>query len=177
MPKAFDLVIKNVRVVRPKKTSVDCLDIAITDGKIERLAPDVSAEQAEQVFDGRNYLAFPGCVDAHMHIGIYSPLHDDAVSESKAAAFGGVTSSLNYMRTGHYYLNRGGSYRDFMAEVFQQSKGRFWVDYGYHIAPIESAHIEEMEHLLVDHGIRPSKYSCSTAAMGCMGGHLRKTNF
>ena len=103
MPKAFDLVIKNVRVVRPNKTSVDRLDIAIRDGKIERLAPDIAAEQAEQIFDGRNHLAFPGCVDAHMHIGIYSPLSDDAVSESKAAAMGGVTSSLNYMRTGHYY--------------------------------------------------------------------------
>ena len=41
MSKQFDLVIKNVRVVRPTKTSVDCLDIAIKDGKISRLAPDV----------------------------------------------------------------------------------------------------------------------------------------
>jgi len=177
MPKAFDLVIKNVRVVRPKKTSVDCLDIAITDGKIERLAPDISAEQADQVFDGRNYLAFPGCVDAHMHIGIYSPLHDDAVSESKAAAIGGVTSSLNYMRTGHYYLNRGGSYRDFMAEVFRQSKGRFWVDYGYHIAPIESAHIDEMEHLLVDHGIPSFKIFMFYGGYGLHGRSSSQNDF
>ena len=74
-----------------------------------------------------------------MHVGIYSPLAEDAVSESKAAAMGGVTSSLNYIRTGHYYLNRGGPYREFMPEVFKQSDGRFWVDYGYHVAPIEAA--------------------------------------
>ena len=110
--------------------------------------PSSQAGQAEQVFDGKNHLAFPGCVDAHMHVGIYSPLAEDAVSESKAAAMGGVTSSLNYIRTGHYYLNRGGPYRAFMPEVFKQSKGRFWVDYGYHIAPIEAAHIDEMEHLV-----------------------------
>ena len=177
MSKAFDLVIKNVRVVRPKKTSVDCLDIAIRGGKIERLAPDISAEQAEQVFDGRNYLAFPGCVDAHMHIGIYSPLYDDAVSESKAAAMGGVTSSLNYMRTGHYYLNRGGSYRDFMREVFHQSKGRFWVDYGYHIAPIESAHIDEMEHLLVDHGIPSFKIFMFYGGYGLHGRSSSQNDF
>ena len=42
-------------------------------------------------FDGKNQLAFPGCVDAHMHIGIYSPLAEDALTESKAAAMGGVT--------------------------------------------------------------------------------------
>jgi allantoinase len=177
MSKAFDLVIKNVRVVRPKKTSVDCLDIAIRDGKIEHLAPAVSAEQAEQIFDGGNHLAFPGCVDAHMHIGIYSPLNEDAASESKAAAMGGVTSSLNYMRTGHYYLNRGGPYRDFMPEVLKQSKGRFWVDYGYHIAPIESAHIAEMEHLLVDYGIPSFKIFMFYGGYGLHGRSSSQNEF
>src|ERR1700684_4011789 len=157
MSKLFDLVIKNARVARPNKTSVDCLDIGIKDGKIRRLAPELEVGQAEQGFDGKNYLVFPGCVDAHMHVGIYSPLPEDAVSESKAAAMGGVTSSLNYIRTGHYYLNRGGPYREFMPEVFKQSNGRFWVDYGYHIAPIEAAHIDEMEHLVLDHGITSFK--------------------
>lgn len=177
MSKAFDLVIKNVRVVRPKKTSVDCLDIAIRDGKIELLAPAVSAEQAEQIFDGGNRLAFPGCVDAHMHIGIYSPLNEDAASESKAAAMGGVTSSLNYMRTGHYYLNRGGPYRDFMPDVLKQSKGRFWVDYGYHIAPIESAHIAEMEHLLVDYGIPSFKIFMFYGGYGLHGRSSSQNEF
>ena len=32
--KTFDLVIKNARVVRPNNTGVDCLDIAIKDGKV-----------------------------------------------------------------------------------------------------------------------------------------------
>src|SRR5499427_4230880 len=177
MSKAFDLVIKNVRVVRPKETSVACLDIAIRDGKIERLAPDVSAEQAEQVFDGRNSLAFPGCVDAHMHIGIYSPLHEDAVSESKAAAMGGVTSSLNYIRTGHYYLNRGGPYRDFMPEVLKQSEGHFWVDYGYHVAPIEAGHIEEMERLALDYGIPSFKIFMFYGGYGLHGRSAHQNEF
>src|ERR1035441_1869807 len=82
MEKLYDLVIKNARVVRPNKTSVDCLDIAVKQGKVARLAPDIQSEQAEAVFDAKNRLAFPGCVDAHMHIGIYAPLAQDAVSES-----------------------------------------------------------------------------------------------
>jgi allantoinase len=157
MDKPFDLVIKNARIVRPNKTSVDCLDIAVRDGKIDRIAPDIRAEQGKETFDAQNYLAFPGCVDAHMHVGIYQPLAQDAVSESKAAAMGGVTSSLNYIRTGQYYLNRSGPYRAFMPEVFKQSDGRFWVDYGYHVAPIEAQHIDEMEHLAVDHGVTSFK--------------------
>src|SRR6202140_5574534 len=152
MDKPFDTIIKNARVVRPNRTSVDCLDIAIKDGKIARLGPEIQADLASQVFDAKNRLAFPGCVDAHMHIGIYAPPAQDAVSESKAAAMGGVTSSLNYLRTGQYYLNRGGPYRDFMPEALKQSDGRFWVDYGYHVAPIEAAHIDEMEHLALEYG-------------------------
>jgi len=112
--KSFDLVIKNARVVRPNDSGVDCLDVAIKNGKVIRLAPEIQAEDAADVFDAKRLLAFPGCVDAHMHVGIYRPLAEDAVSESKAAAMGGVTSSLNYIRTGQYYLNRGGPYREVM---------------------------------------------------------------
>ena len=88
-----------------------------------RLAPEIRAEDAAEVFDAKRLLAFPGCVDAHMHVGIYRPLAEDAVSESKAAAMGGVTSSLNYIRTGTYYLNRGGPYREVMPEVLQAVGG------------------------------------------------------
>src|SRR6516164_10854254 len=173
----FDLVIKNARVVRPNDTGVDALDIGIKHGKVMRLAPQLRAEDAREVFDAKKLLAFPGCVDAHMHVGIYRPLAEDAVSESKAAAMGGVTSSLNYIRTGHYYLNRGGPYRDFMPEVFKQGRGRFWVDHGYHIAPIEAAHIGEMEHLLVDYGIPSFKIFMFYGGYGLHGRSSSQNEF
>jgi allantoinase len=150
---ALDLAIKNARVVRPNRNAVDLLDIGVKDGKFVRLAPEIRPEEAKTVFDARGLLAFPGLVDAHMHPGIYRPLAEDAPSESRAAAMGGVTTMLNYMRSGQYYLNRGGPYRDFMPEVMKLSQGNFWVDYGYHIAPIEGAHVDEMDALLVDWGV------------------------
>ena len=153
MNSKLDLVVKNVRVVRPNKSSVDLLDIGIKDGKFARLAPEIRAEEAAQVIDGKNRLGFPGCVDAHMHVGIYQDLDVDAVTESKAAAMGGVTSSLNYMRTGQYYLNRGGSWHQFMPEVLRLAEGNFWVDYGFHMAPIESGHIDEMEEMATRFGV------------------------
>jgi allantoinase len=177
MDKLFDTVIKNARVVRPNKTSIDCLDIAIKDGKIARVGPDIQAEQAKQIFDAKNRLAFPGCVDAHMHIGIYAPLAEDALTESKAAAMGGVTSSLNYLRTGHYYLNRGGPYREFMPEVYRQSDGRFWVDYGFHLAPIEASHIDEMEHLVTDHGVTSFKIFMFYGGYGLHGASSKQNEF
>jgi allantoinase len=155
--KTFDLAIKNARVVRPKQSGVECLDIGIKDGKVARLSPEIRADDAAEIFDAKQLLAFPGCVDAHMHIGIYQPLADDALTESKAAAMGGVTSSLNYIRTGQYYLNRGGPYREVMPEVLRLSEGRFWVDYGYHVAPIEAQHLKEMDYLATEHGVTSFK--------------------
>lgn len=153
----YDLIINNVQVVRPKKTTVQRMDIAITNGKIELVAPAIELGLAKQVYDGKDYLAFPGLVDAHMHTGIYNPLAEDAITESKAAAMGGVTSSLNYMRTGKYYLNKTGSYSEFFPEVLDVSRGNYFVDYAYHIAPINKSHINEIELLIEKYGVTSFK--------------------
>ncbi|MBD6614804.1 amidohydrolase family protein [Komarekiella sp. 'clone 1'] len=153
----LDKIIKNVRVVRPHQDAVELLDLGIKDEKFAQIAPDISPDRAKEVFDAKNLLGFPGVVDAHMHIGIYQPLDKDAVTETKAAAMGGVTTSLNYIRTGQYYLNKGGSYRDFFPEVLALSADNFFVDYGYHIAPIASQHIDEIPLLFEEHGISSFK--------------------
>ncbi|HEX2334779.1 MAG TPA: dihydroorotase family protein [Burkholderiales bacterium] len=153
----YDLLIKNVRVVRPNASSVEDVDIAITGEKFSHIGKSLSATEAKAVYDGKGSLAFPGVVDAHMHTGIYSPLEEDAVSESRAAAQGGVTSSLNYFRTGQYYLNRGGPYGDFFPEVLRVSSGRFHVDYGYHLAPMDSGHVREIPSLIEKHGVSSFK--------------------
>ncbi|MBD2726124.1 amidohydrolase family protein [Nostoc sp. FACHB-892] len=153
----LDQIIKNVRVVRPHQDAIELLDLGIKNGKFAQIAPNINPDTGKEVFDGKNLLAFPGVVDAHMHIGIYQPLDKDAVTETKAAAMGGVTTSLNYIRTGQYYLNKGGSYRDFFPEVLALSTGNFFIDYSYHIAPIASQHIDEIPLLFEEHGVSSFK--------------------
>jgi allantoinase len=136
---------------------VESMDVAVSGGKFASIAPSIDASRAKKVFDGKNRIAFPGLVDPHMHTGIYSPLEQDAVTESKAAAQGGVTSSLNYIRTGGYYLNKGGPYRKFFPEVLELSAGNFHVDYAYHIAPMSKQHIGEIPSLINKHGITSFK--------------------
>ncbi len=89
----LDLLIKNIRIVRPNHNVVDLLDVGIKNGRFAQIAPVIPAENAKEVFDGDNLLAFPGIVDAHTHVGIYQPLAEDAITESKAAAMGGVTTT------------------------------------------------------------------------------------
>jgi len=109
----YDRIITNVRVVRHDNPEPLDADIAIADGKVVAVAPGLDASEAAEVTDGQGRLAFPGVVDAHEHWGIYNPLSEDAVSESRACAQGGVTSSITYIRTGQYYLNQGGPYSEF----------------------------------------------------------------
>jgi allantoinase len=153
----FDLVLKNLTVVRPGRETVESLDIGITDGKFTALEAGISADLAKEVRDCSGLTAFPGIIDAHMHVGIYSPLEEDAVTESKAAVTGGVTTGITYFRTGQYYLNQGGPYRDFYPKVLDISKGNYWMDYAYHLAPIASSHIDEMEYLLTEEGVSSFK--------------------
>jgi allantoinase len=153
----FDLLIRNVRVVRPHGNVVHEADIAVQGGRVAKVAPALDAARAKTVYEGKGRLAFPGVVDAHMHCGIYSPLEEDAVSESKAAAMGGVTSSLNYFRTGQYYLNKGGPYAKFFPEVLKLAKDRFHVDYGFHLAPMDRKHIDELPMLIDKHGVASFK--------------------
>jgi allantoinase len=153
----WDLLVKNVRVVRPQGHAVHEADIAIQGGKFAAIGGGLDAKKAKRVYDGKGRLAFPGVVDAHTHAGIYSPLKEDAVSESRAAAQGGVTSMINYFRTGQYYLNKGGPYRKFFPEVLAISKGRFHVDYAFHLAPMDSTHIREIPQLIEKHGVSSFK--------------------
>ena len=152
-----DLLIRNVRVVRPRVNAVETADIAISDGRFTQIAPNINPDTARTVVDGKQRLAFPGAVDAHMHTGIYAPLAEDALTESRAAAMGGVTSSLNYLRTGKYYLNKGGPYSEFFPEALEQSAGRFHVDYAYHLAPMMAAHIDEIDDLVQRFGVTSFK--------------------
>ena len=164
----YDLLIKNVRVVRPHGNVGAEGDIAIAAGKVARIAPGIDVALAKEVFDGRGRLAFPGVVDAHMHSGIYSPLAEDAVTESRAAAQGGVTSSLNYFRTGQYYLNKGGPYRKFFPEVLEAQQGP--LPRGLRLPPGADGRDAHRRDPRADQQATAwpsSRSSCSTAGTGC----------
>ncbi len=144
----LDLIVKNVRMVRPGKQSVDRVDLGIKGGKFSKIAAEIPADEAEEVFDAKNLLGFPGAIDPHTHVGIYKHVSEDAKTESAAAASGGVTAMLTYFRTGGLYLEKGGSYTDFFPELLNLSEGNYHVDYGYNISPVQGSHITEMDFLL-----------------------------
>ena len=173
----YDRLIRNVRVARPNQSAVPVQDIAIANGRFAAIGPAIDPALAREVVDAQGMLGFPGVVDAHMHTGIYSPLADDALTESRAAAQGGVTSSLNYFRSGQYYLNKGGPYAEFFPEVLDISAGRFYVDYAYHLAPMDSRQIGEIDMLIEKHGVTSFKIFMFYGGYGLHGASQHQHDF
>ena len=173
----FDLLLKDVQIVRPRQSSTPRVDIGIRDGRISEIAPQLPTSGTRMIIDGKGRLAFPGVVDAHMHTGIYSQLREDALTESRAAAQGGVTSSLNYFRSGRYYLNEGGPYSRLFPKVLDQSRGRFYVDYAYHLAPIDSTQVAEIESLVETHGVTSFKIFMFYGGYGLHGASDKQRDF
>ncbi len=173
----LDLIITNVSVVLAGEAEPQAVDIGVKDGKIVRLEAGLSPDLAERVVDGGDKVAFPGVVDAHQHWGIYNPLAEDAVSESRASAQGGVTTALSYMRTGQYYLNKGGDYADFFPEVLELTDGRAVIDYAYHLAPMSRRHIEEIPELVGRHGVTSFKIFMFYGGHGLHGRSTDQSSF
>lgn len=132
-------------------------DIGIRDGRIASVADRIDPASADEVIDAKGQLVMPGAVDAHFHIGIYRPVADDARSETRSALVGGTTSVVSYFRTGSHYLNRTGPYAEVFPEVLASVDGNAYTDYGFHIAIMTSAQIDEIDWL-VQAGVGSFKY-------------------
>ncbi|HUX04420.1 MAG TPA: dihydroorotase family protein [Acidimicrobiales bacterium] len=152
----LDLLVKNALVVRPGgEPRLESL--AIRDGKFHAISDSIPESDAKLVVDAEGRYAFPGVVDAHQHWGIYNPLAEDAVSESRACAQGGVTTGITYLRTGRYYLNRTGPYAEVLPAALEMTEGRAYVDYGFHVAPILHEHIAEIPSIIENFGVTSFK--------------------
>lgn len=153
----YDLLIRNAMVVRPGADAPEQLDVAVKDGAFAAFEPTIEPDRAADVVDATGKHLFPGVVDAHQHWGIYNDLSEDADSESRASAQGGVTAGITYIRTGAYYLNRTGPYREIFPDILEKTAGRAYVDYAFHVAPILAEHIDEIPHLIEEHGVASYK--------------------
>jgi allantoinase len=61
------------------------------------------------------------------------------------------------MRTGQYYLNKGGPYEEFYPQVLEAASGRAYIDYGFHLAPMMRRHIDEIPQLVQEFGVTSFK--------------------
>ena len=128
------------------KIGVIHADIGICEREeIPAISKRYRGKEAVRVIDASGKYVFPGAVDSHFHIGIFRPMDEDAPSESRSAAWGGVTTIGSYFRTGKNYLNKSGPYKEIFPEVLEKSKNSFYTDYVYHITIMTPEQMNEIE--------------------------------
>jgi allantoinase len=171
-----ELVIRGALVVTDDDDPVR-MDIEVRDGVIVRIAAGVRPAPTATVIDATGLMAFPGAVDAHQHWGIYSPLDEDTASESRAAAQGGVTTGLTYLRSGQYYLNKSGPYAELLPEALALADGRAHIDYAFHLAPMMRQHIDEIPALIDEHGVTSFKIFMFYGGHGLHGRSSDQSSF
>jgi dihydroorotase len=64
----YDLLLKGGRVIDPKNRIDGPMDVAITGGKIARVAADIPASQARRTVDVAGLTVTPGLIDIHVHV-------------------------------------------------------------------------------------------------------------
>ena len=115
-----DSVIVGSHVVTPG--GIVDTNIVIKDGRISRLTRDVPGCRR---IDASGLVSIPGAVDPHVHYGVYSPIGEAALTESRAAALGGVTTMMRMLRL-------RGSYREGLGAQLDGGAGRHHIDYAVH---------------------------------------------
>ncbi|MDR1900397.1 MAG: dihydropyrimidinase [Treponema sp.] len=94
----FDILIKNGKIVTPLSTFEG--DIGVRDEKIA--AVGASLGEAVRIIDAAGKYVLPGLVDPHMHIAAPFGGNIDVLdfySAGRAAAFGGVTTIMDFCNT------------------------------------------------------------------------------
>ena len=106
-------------------------DVAISDGRIEAVAPDL-ARPGVETLDATGLLILPGCVDVHTHTRLPSDEQPDRFfADSVAAAFGGTTTFLAFNNPGTGISDEGsGTLLAGMREFRARTEGESAVDFG-----------------------------------------------
>lgn len=129
MSTEFDTVIRGGQVVTD--TDVIAADLAILDGKIAAIGPDLPAGRAE--FGARGRFVMPGGVDPHAHIEQLSGMGvmnaDTFETATRAAAMGGTTSVISFAAQ-----QKGQTLRETVDDYAARADRGAAIDYAFHLS-------------------------------------------
>ena len=125
-------------------------NIVIDDGKIKLITNE--SPTCDKKINGSGLVSIPGVIDTHVHYGVYSPIDQAAITESHAAAIGGVTTMMRMFRL-------EGSYIDSLQKHLLASQKSHYIDYTLHASIFNENQISEMKYCtLLYHLCRSSIY-------------------
>jgi len=157
MTERYQAVIKGGLVVGPN--SIRRLDLAIKDGKIARIAPDLLDHEAKEVIDGTGKYVFPGLIDVHVH-----PVYVDTILNcSLLGAFGGITTMIHYA-----YARPGMALGKTVGQFIEEGKETSYTDFAIHGAMFDAKNQIQDIPKCFEMGVTSFKMFMTYAKLGWM---------
>ncbi|MCI0439089.1 MAG: amidohydrolase family protein, partial [Chloroflexi bacterium] len=95
-----NLLLKGGEVIDPSQNLRRKMDVAVRDGFISQLAPNLRPEEGARVIDVTGKLVTPGLIDLHTHV--YEGVNQTGVSPDLAGVKSGVTTVVDAGSAGCY---------------------------------------------------------------------------
>jgi dihydroorotase len=114
----FDLLLKGGRVIDPKNGIDRVMDVAISQGKIARVAENIAAAEAIRTIDAKGLYVTPGLIDLHVHVYMWREPGGEAVQPDAFSFRSGVTTMVDAGSSGAQ------TFPDFRDRIIRHSKTR-----------------------------------------------------
>ena len=150
----MNTLIRNGAVVTAEVTRR--ADVLIEGERIREVREAIPESAAEKVIDAAGMYVIPGGIDVHTHLDMPfggSQSSDDFETGTRAAAFGGTTSIVDFA-----IQARGTRMRDALDTWWKKAEGRACIDYGLHmiVTDLGASGLEDMDEM-VDEGVASFK--------------------
>jgi dihydropyrimidinase len=142
----MSLLLRNGTVVTSTKT--EKADILIDGEQIKDISPNIPVEQADRVIDVAGMLLLPGGIDVHTHLDMPfggTTSSDDFETGTKAAAFGGTTTLIDFA-----IQPKGTKMRSALDTWWKKAESKASIDYGLHmiVTDLGEAGLEDMDDMV-----------------------------
>jgi dihydropyrimidinase len=133
-------------------------DILVEGGRIRAIGLDLPVEGDDVVrIDATGLLVLPGGVDCHTHLENTfgeSTTADDFISGTRAAAFGGTTTIVDFA-----FQNRDTGVMAAIDAACLRAEGKAAIDYGFHLITthVDDQSLEDMKHAIRHAGVSSFK--------------------
>jgi dihydropyrimidinase len=141
-------LIRNGTVVTATETGR--ADVLIEGERISQVGEGLAQSSGGRVIDATGMYVLPGGIDVHTHLDM--PLGDIASADdfetgTRAAAFGGTTSIVDFATQA-----RGTRMRDALDTWWKKAEGRASIDYGLHmiVTDLANSGIEDMDEMVAE---------------------------
>ena len=144
----MSLLIRNGTVVTSTKTQK--ADILVDGERIRDISENIPLERAHRIIDAAGMLLLPGGIDVHTHLDMPfggTTSSDDFETGTKAAAFGGTTTLIDFA-----IQPKGTRMRDALDTWWKKAEDKASIDYGLHmiVTDLGEAGLEDMDDMVTE---------------------------